>query len=179
MTRNTGDDKGSRAIGLSRNFYGEWTSHGYNGQSEAFCVKMGLFCWESIICFTLWICGQYCRRCSFGAEQMQYARRGSWPPAPAPAAWALPSGGSPLAQRSESIEIRAHACPERPVTQRKCPRTNKGIPIFFTAVQTREDVSQLFPLSDIRENAFSFPPLPPPLLLHYARRHRRPAVTHI
>ena len=47
-----------------------------------------------------------------------------------------------------------HACPERPVTQRKCPRTNKNIPIFVTVVETREGVSQLFPLSAFRENTF-------------------------
>ena len=74
---------------------------------------------------------------------------------------------------NQSLHI-SHACPERPVTQRKCPKTIKGIPIFVTAVQTREGVSQLFSLSAFRENTFFFSGSAP-MPLHCARRHRRAA----
>ena len=36
-----------------------------------------------------------------------------------------------------------HACPERPVTLNKCPRTNKGNPIFSKTVETRKVISKL------------------------------------
>ena len=62
-----------------------------------------------------------------------------------------------------------HACLERPITHQKCPRTEKGIPIFVGAVPMRGRVFHPFHRSifEKKKHRFTFSAQPQPACLPY------------